>query len=132
MRVLLADAILLVHFLFVLFVVSGLLLTWIGAWRGWRWIRSFKFRLAHLAAIVVVAGEALLGVTCPLTEWEDALRSTGATSSLAVDHSFIARWLHRLMFFSAPEWVFTVLYIVFALAVAATFWLIPPCRQKTQ
>ena len=123
MRVLLADAILSVHFLFVLVVVGGLLLTWLGAWRGWRWIRGFRFRLAHLAAIVFVAGESLLGVVCPLTEWEDALRG------LAGEKSFIARWVHRVMFFSAPEWVFTVLYVAFALAVAATFWLIPPRRK---
>jgi Protein of Unknown function (DUF2784) len=125
MRVLLADAILLVHFLFVLFVIGGLVLTWIGAWRGWRWIRSLKFRIAHLAAIVFVAGEALLGIVCPLTEWEDALRGT------AGGKSFIARWVHRLMFFSAPEWVFSVLYVGFALVVAATFWLVPPARGKT-
>ena len=124
MRALLADAILLMHFLFVLFVVAGLLLTWIGALRGWRWIRSLKFRLTHLAAIVFVACESLLGVVCPLTEWEDALRAV--TGNGANDKSFIARWVHQLMFFAAPEWVFTVLYAGFALVVAATLWFIPP------
>ena len=123
MRVFLADAILIVHFLFVLFVIGGLALTWIGAWRGWRWIRSLKFRIAHLAAIVFVAGESLFGMMCPLTEWEDALRGA------AGEKSFIARWVHQLMFFSAPEWVFTVLYVAFALLVAATFWYIPPRRS---
>jgi hypothetical protein len=127
MRVLLADAVLVVHFLFVLFVVGGLLLTWIGAWRGWRWIRSLSFRIAHLAAIVFVACEALLGIACPLTEWEDALRNT---NTIAGDKSFVARWVHQLMFFAAPEWVFTVLYVVFALVVAATLWFIPPRRKS--
>ncbi len=123
MRGLLADAILLLHFAFVLFVVGGLLLTWLGAWRGWRWIRRLRFRGAHLAAILFVAGEALLGRVCPLTVWEDALR--GATQ----EKSFIARWVHQLMFFAAPEWVFTVLYVAFALAVAATWWWVPPARN---
>ncbi len=126
MRVLLADAILIVHFLFVLFVVGGLLLTWTGAWHGWRWIRNLKFRLAHLAAIVFVAGEALLGIVCPLTEWENSLRG------VAHDKSFIARWVHQLMFFSAPEWVFTVLYVVFAAIVVLTLVLIPPRKQRTE
>ena len=125
MRVLLADTILVVHFLFVLFVTGGLLLTWIGAWRGWHWIRSLKFRIAHVIAIVFVAGESLLGIVCPLTEWEDTLRgSTG-------DKSFVARWVHQLMFFSAPEWMFTVLYVAFAMVVVVTFWLVPPRRTKT-
>jgi hypothetical protein len=126
MNVLLADTILLIHFAFVLFVVGGLLLTWLGAWCGWQWIRNRRFRLAHLAAIVFVAGEALLGIMCPLTEWEDALR--GATSG----KSFIARWVHQLMFFSAPEWVFTVLYVAFALVVAATWWFVPPWRPQSK
>lgn len=124
MRVLLADAILVVHFLFVLFVTVGLALIWLGAWRGWQWIRHLPFRVAHLAAIVFVAAEALLGIVCPLTEWEDALRGTTGEAG------FLARWVHRLMFYSAPEWVFTLLYTGFAGAVAATWWRIPP-RQRT-
>jgi hypothetical protein len=126
MNILLADTILLIHLAFVLFVVGGLLLTWVGAWRGWQWIRNLRFRVAHLAAIVFVSGEALLGIMCPLTEWEDALR--GAPS----DKSFIARWVHQLMFFSAPEWVFTVLYVAFALIVAATWWFVPPWRPQSK
>lgn len=122
MRALAADAILLVHFLFVLFVVGGLAATWIGAWRGWRWVRSLTFRITHLAAIVFVACEALIGMACPLTLWEDALRG------MANEKSFIARWVHQLMFYSAPEWVFTALYVGFALIVAATFWFVPPRR----
>lgn len=124
MRALAADAILLLHFLFVLFIVGGLALTWLGAWRGWRWVRGFAFRLAHLAAIVFVACEALIGMACPLTLWEDALRG------MASDKSFIARWVHQLMFYSAPEWVFTALYVGFALIVAATFWFVPLRRAS--
>ncbi len=120
MNSLLADAILLMHFLFVLFVAGELLLIWIGAWRSWRWIRNPAFRLAHLIAIAFVACESMLGIDCPLTEWEDALR--GAAS----EKSFIARWLHQWMFFALPEWVFTLLYTTFALVVAATLWFIPP------
>lgn len=124
MREVAADLILVVHFAFVLFVVGGLALIWIGHAAGWRWVRSFKFRVAHLAAIIFVAGEALLGYMCPLTVWEDALRG------VAQEKSFIARWVHYLMFYTAPEWVFTALYVAFALVVAATFWFIPPRREK--
>ncbi len=122
MRALAADAILLIHFVFVLFIVGGLALTWLGAWRGWHWVHGLAFRLAHLAAIVFVACEALIGMACPLTLWEDVLRG------VANEKSFIARWVHQLMFYSAPEWVFTALYVGFALIVAATFWFVPPQR----
>jgi hypothetical protein len=115
-----ADVILIAHFAFVLFVLGGLVFIWVGHAAGWRAVRDRRFRLLHLAAIVFVAAESLLGVACPLTLWEDALRGS------AGDKSFVARWVHRVLFYSAPEWVFTVLYVAFALVVAATFWHIPP------
>ena len=49
-----ADIILLLHVLFVAFVVIGLLLIFIGKIRYWLWIRNPWFRLIHLAAIAVV------------------------------------------------------------------------------
>lgn len=126
MHTLLADLILLVHFAFVSFVVAGLGLIWLGAALHWRWVRNFWFRSAHLAAIVFVAAEALAGVMCPLTVWEDALRGREGEAS------FIARWLHRVMFYSFPEWVFTLAYVLFAAAVAITFWLVRPDPRKSR
>ena len=125
MSTLLADVILIVHFLFVAFVVGGLALIWIGASSGWAWVRNFWFRVAHLGAILFVAGEAIVGIWCPLTVWEDALRG-GALS----EKSFVARWIHRILFYDFPEWVFTVAYVAFALVVAATWWCVRPERRK--
>jgi hypothetical protein len=123
MQALLADVILIVHFAFVSFVVGGLALVWIGAAAGWAWVRNFWFRAAHLAAIAFVAGEALLGIWCPLTIWEDALRGVHA------DKSFVARWIHRVMFYELPGWMFTVAYVLFAIVVAATWWGIRPKKR---
>jgi hypothetical protein len=116
----LADAVLLVHFGFVLFVVGGLALTWVGAAAGWRWVRNFWFRTAHLGAIAFVAGEALLGIWCPLTVWEARLRGVDAQKS------FMADWVHRLLFYDFPEWIFTAAYVLFGLVVAATWYFIRP------
>lgn len=122
---LLADAVLIVHFLFVLFVAGGLLATWIGAALGWEWVRDIRFRVAHLAAILFVVAESFVGVACPLTVWEDFLRRTGSGGA-----SFMQRWVGRLLFYNLPEWAFTVSYALFALLVLATFRLIPPRRKK--
>jgi len=121
---LLADFVLIVHFSFVMFVVGGLALIWIGAAAGWRWVRNLWFRVAHLAAIVFVAAEALLGIWCPLTLWEAQLRGGDA------EKSFVAQWVHRLLYYDLPEWVFAVAYVLFALAVAATWWRIRPSRMR--
>ncbi len=120
MKLLIADFILVLHFAFVLFVVGTLPLIWIGAAAGWRWIRNFRFRIAHLAAILFVSAEAAAGVWCPLTLWEDALR--GADS----DRSFVARWIHTLLYYDLPPPVFTAAYLLFAALVGLTWWRIPP------
>lgn len=117
-----ADAVLLVHFGFVLFVIGGLAAIWCGAALDWQWVRNRRFRFAHLAAIFFVVAEALAGVACPLTVWEDALRGS------ASDASFVARWVRSVMFYEWPEWIFTLAYVFFAAIVALTLWLIPPSK----
>jgi hypothetical protein len=123
----LADAILVVHFAFVLFVVGGFALIVAGGIAGWGWVRNRAFRYAHLAAIVFVATEALLGVACPLTVWEDALRRASPDAP-----GFVARWVGRLLYYDLPGWVFTVAYLVFAIAVAVTLRLVPPGEGRTR
>jgi hypothetical protein len=125
MRLLLADLVLIVHFLFVAFVVGGFVLILAGAALRLHWIRNFRFRVAHLAAIAFVAAESIAGVMCPLTLWEDALRGRDS------DLGFIARWVHGIMFYDLPAWVFTTAYVGFALLVAATWWLVPPIRRRS-
>lgn len=120
----LADLILVIHFGFVVFVVASLPLVWIGAAAGWRWVRHFGFRAAHLAAILFVSAEALAGMWCPLTLWEDALRGHAA------DNSFVARWLHTLLYYDLPPAAFTTAYIAFAGLVALTWWRVPPRRRS--
>ena len=44
--------------------------------------------------------------------------------------SFIGYWLNQLLFYSAPEWMFTLLYTLFALVVVATFVFYPPRWKK--
>ena len=114
-----ADVVLIVHFAFVTFVVGGFALVWIGHVAGWRWIGNRVFRSLHLAAITFVAVESLIGMVCPLTRWEDALR--GETH----ERSFVARWLHGILFYDLPEWVFTALYVAFAVLTALTIRLVP-------
>ena len=121
---LLADAILVVHALFVLFVVGGLLATWVGLALQAPFARNPWFRGAHLAAIGFVVAESLLGYMCPLTIWEDALRGQ------ASETGFVQRWVHAWLFWNAPAWVFTVIYVVFGAAVALTWWRFPPRRRR--
>jgi hypothetical protein len=120
-----ADVVLVFHFAFVLFVVGGLALIWTGAWLRWQWVRNLRFRLAHLAAIGFVAAEAIIGMTCPLTEWEYLLRGARTDGP-----TFMERLLAQLVFYELPAGAFTLLHTGFALLVVLTFWLVPPRPRK--
>jgi len=122
-----ADAVLVIHVGFVAFVILGLVLTVIGILARWQWIRNFWFRSLHLAAILLVVVQSLLGVMCPLTIWENELRQLAGQTAYRGD--FIATWLHDLLFIDAEPWVFTLCYTLFGLAVLATFLLAPPRRK---
>ena len=50
---LLADAVLVLHFAIVLFIVGGLLLIVVGNLRHWRWVNARWFRFAHVAAMTL-------------------------------------------------------------------------------
>lgn len=85
---LLADIVLIIHFLYVLFVVGSLPIIWVGAWLKLMFVRNPWFRYLHLVAILFVVAESLLGIACPLTLWENSLRQ------IETDKSFIQHWLH--------------------------------------
>ena len=126
-----ADAILVLHFAIVLFVVGGLVLIIVGNLFGWRWVNALWFRLLHLVAIAIVVAEAWLGITCPLTTLEMWLRAqSGAGIAASYSESFIGHWLQRLLFYSAPPWVFVLAYTVFGALVVAVWFRFPPTFKK--
>ncbi|HEX4597275.1 MAG TPA: DUF2784 domain-containing protein [Burkholderiaceae bacterium] len=116
----LADAVLAVHCAIVVFITAGLPLIWIGALAGWSWVRIRWLRVLHLGAIGFVALESLVGVACPLTVWEAALRNRRPPNGL------IQQWVERALYYNLPDWVFTLGYLLFAAAVVATWLVFPP------
>ena len=126
----LADAVLVLHFGVVLFVVGGLLAVLAGNALGWPWVNSRAFRFAHLLAIAVVVAQSWMGATCPLTSLESWLRLRSGQSGYEL--GFIQHWVHGVLFYEAPTWVFTALYTAFAALVAVTWWRFPPRKSASQ
>jgi len=120
----LADVIVVIHASFVAFVVLGMAAIVVGLLCRWAWVKNFWFRILHRAAIGVVAAQALAGVICPLTILENHYRRLGGQETYP--GAFIGYWAHRLIFFDAEPWVFTVCYSLFGLSVLAAFVLGPP------
>ncbi|WP_432472538.1 DUF2784 domain-containing protein [Amphritea sp. HPY] len=120
----LADAVLLLHTSFVVFVVAALALIIVGGYRQWRWVRNGWFRIVHLGGIAIVVAQSWAGLLCPLTTLEMWLR--GQAGGVQYEGSFIQYWLERVLYYEAPGWVFVVAYTVFGLLVILTWLRFPP------
>ncbi|HTL62152.1 MAG TPA: DUF2784 domain-containing protein [Nitrospira sp.] len=83
---LLADAVMLVHVLFVLFVIFGSLLVLRRPWIVW----------LHAPALAWGAIVEIGGMVCPLTPLESRLRVLGGESGYAQD--FLSHWLLTLLY----------------------------------
>ncbi|MBU1230663.1 MAG: DUF2784 domain-containing protein [Proteobacteria bacterium] len=117
----LADVVLALHTALALFLTFGLAAIWLGGWLGWGWVRGRTFRLLHLLGLAVVALESVLGLACPLTNWEYALRTAAHPVGEAATYrgGFMAHWLGRLLYYDFDERVFLALYLA---ALALTVW----------
>ena len=87
---LLADAVLLLHLAFVVFVAGGALLVWRRP--AWAWL--------HLPALAWGAWVVVAGQICPLTPLENALRVAGGGT--AYGDSFIEHYLLPIVY---PDFV---------------------------
>ena len=130
MNSLLADAILIVHFLVVASILGGQGCILVGVLFDWSWIRRRAFRLAHLIAVGIVVAQSWIGMLCPLTLLENALRRSMGES--AYTETFISYWLSTLIYYDGPWWVFTTAYTLFGLLVVASWFFIKPMKQGEQ
>jgi len=123
----LADWVLLIHILFVCFVVGGILLILVGGIRQWSWVRNWWFRVVHLCCILIVVAQSWLGLVCPLTILEMKLRLQAGNE--LYEGSFIQFWLERILYYEAPAWVFVLVYTLFGSLVLVTWLRFPPRRK---
>jgi hypothetical protein len=124
MSAIMADVVLVVHVLYASFVLGGLLALPFGLMRRWGWVRARWFRLPHLVCTAIVAVEALVGLTCPLTWLEHVLLVASGASGY--ERSFVGHLLYRLLYYDAPAWAFMVAYTGLALAVIVLYYRWPP------
>jgi len=92
-----ADSIVVIHAAYVGFVLFGLIAVLLGIIFRWSWVRNFWFRVIHFVMIAIVVAEALAGVICPLTTWEDDLRAMAGEPP--GEGTFVARLCDAVMFY---------------------------------
>jgi hypothetical protein len=111
-----AEVVWFIHAAYVFFVVGGQIAIGAGAIGDWRWVRNLWFRVAHFAAIGIVAFETLIDVPCSLTVLQDYLLMQGGMRPRGFD----------INPFSVPRGFWDATYLVFAGIVALTLVLVPP------
>lgn len=116
-----ADLILILHFLWVAFVVLSVPLIALGGRLGWGWVRHRWYRRVHIIMMGIVTAEALLGVVCPLTLWENRFRRDGG-----YEQGFVAHYVSRLLYYDFDPAVFTVAYVAFLGLILALYRWVPP------
>ncbi|MGD8343317.1 MAG: DUF2784 domain-containing protein [Desulfobacterales bacterium] len=116
---LLADVVLGIHFLFVVFAMLGALLL----------IRWPRVAWGHLPAVAWAAWIEFFGKICPLTPLENALRIRGGGSGYAGD--FVGHYILRLLY---PDGLTRRIQIVLGALVlvinAAIYAYVFYCRKK--
>jgi len=127
----LADVVVLIHVLYIAYVVVGQLAIIAAAMLRKEWGRNRWFRLTHLLAIGVVVLESYMNWRCPLTIWEEQLR-TMAGQSFNGSETFMGRVLHQTLFIEGqPEVFFTTLYVAMLVVVLQGLLMYPPRLWRT-
>jgi len=115
----LADLVVFVHLAYAGFVLFGFLAILVGTVRHWAWTRNLRFRVMHLVCTVLVGVESVLGATCPLTTLENDLLQGGGKAGY--ERSFVGKLMNDVLFYDAPERVFTVAYVSLSLCTLLSF-----------
>jgi hypothetical protein len=127
-----ADLVLALHVLFVAFAVLGLELNLAGLVLRWRWVRGRAWRALHLGAVLFVAGRAAVGLPCPLTRWEEALRPPAAAILTTAGEAPLRRLAHRLVLRGEAPERFRWQALGFALLTAALYGVAGPAAGRRQ
>ena len=101
---LLADLTVLIHFLWILFLISGSI-----AGRRHRWARNL-----HISGLVLAFFIEIFGWYCPLTHMEVWLRSMHEPS-MGYKGGFIIHYMERLIYIELPRSLIVILTILLCL-----------------
>jgi hypothetical protein len=119
-----ADSLLVLHFLWVVFMLIGFPLALL--------LKSPILRLAHSVGLSSYLALALLGWYCPLTVAETYFRRL-SQPDFTYPGSFLATWIERIIYvenWGAPLWLFQVLAVWYLTVCLSSWWWWRPDRAS--
>lgn len=124
----LADIIVVMHFAWILFMLTGFIFTVIGFFRK-GFFERWLFRTLHLFGILYVSLLALMGKYCPLTIWENILRQK-YDPNLTYGGSFIIHYIEKLVYPDINPLLIQIPTTFIAVFSILVYILRPPIRTK--
>lgn len=124
----LADAIVVIHFIWILFMLLGFILTLLGFWqKGFfdRWL----LRTIHLFGIAYVSLLAIMGKYCPITVWENILREK-YDFTLTYPGSFMIHYAEKLVYPDVNPLIIQIPTTFIAVFIVLIFIFRPPKKIK--
>jgi hypothetical protein len=117
-----ADAVILIHFLWIGFVILGFPVA--------LYFNSAKWRLIHLVTVILMILMQVTRTICPLTYLEAWLKSSGSEKDV-YPGAFIAEWVERLIYVEDMT-LEKVMYATMAYLalILLSFWFRPLTRKK--
>ncbi len=115
----LADITVLLHFLWILFIVFGIILVW-------RWPKIAFFHLGGLSFSLIIN---IFGWYCPLTYLENYLYGFGA-GHRGYKESFIQHYLLPIVYPDLPEKTMRFVEVVFVVVLLVVYGVLAKKRWK--
>ncbi|MBN1897903.1 MAG: DUF2784 domain-containing protein [Spirochaetes bacterium] len=126
---LLADLIVIVHFLWILFVIVFYFLTLYSLLvKNERFLHLKFLRTVHLAGILMVSVFIFMGEYCPLTWWEIKLRNLSGI--ISYKGSFIVHYIEKFVYPDVHPLVVQIPSIVIGITTLIFFIIKSPFNKK--
>ncbi|MBA7686956.1 hypothetical protein ES703_95416 [subsurface metagenome] len=123
-----ADTIVVLHFVWILFMLLGFILTiWGFFWKGF--FELWLFRTLHLCGILYVSLLAILREYCPLTILENISRLKYNPETI-YPGSFIAHYIEKLVYPDVNPLILIIGTIFIAVFTLVIFIVKPPTKIR--
>ena len=123
-----ADIIVVMHFVWILFMLLGFILTLAGFW--WRnFFDKWLFRTLHLCGIAYVGLLTVLRQYCPLTMLENTLR-VKYNLDLTYPGSFIVHYIEKLVYPDINPLIILIPTVIIAVFTIIVFIVKPPAKIR--
>jgi len=115
-----AEATVLLHFAWIVFVVTGAL--FLRRRRRLKWV--------HLAAVLYSVAIEVYGWICPLTYLEQWFWRIAGIESY--EGSFITYYLEKIIYLHAPQWVLVTLAVILLIVTLALYFWPPSLNRRSR